>query len=189
MAIQMPHSTSQMMFSMTRMTLAAPPVSVLAPVRPVWHPPLSWPLGGGVAIAIIVGPGVTAGSAGAGDVGCDDLPAADGVGPGVVLGGAGAVVDYHQVEPDPVAGLAQPGGLLGARAGVSGHELLEGLLGRQGRADQRPCLGVLVGVDVPVVGTDHGPGTATARPGPGGLRGGRCRPRCAAGRAGAGRCR
>src|SRR6266700_5230516 len=96
--------------------------------------------------------GVVAGSAGAGDVGCDDLPAVDGVGPGVVLSRGGAVVDYRQVESDLVTGLAQLGGLLSARAGVSGHELLVGLPGRQGGVDQRPCLGVLAGVDVPVVG-------------------------------------
>src|SRR5262249_47170584 len=85
-----------------------------------------------------------AGSAGAGDVGCDDLPAADGVGPGVLLGRGGAAVDHGQAETDLVPGLAQLGGPLAARAAVSGHELLVGLAGRHGRADQRPCLGVLV---------------------------------------------
>src|SRR5262249_57152331 len=99
--------------------------------------------------------GVIAGSAGAGDVRCDDLPAADGVGPRVVLGRAGAAVDYRQVETDLVTRLTQLGRLLGARAGVSGHELLVGLPSPQGRADQRPCLGVLAGHAAPAVTADH----------------------------------
>src|SRR6516225_7734716 len=128
-------------------------------------------------------------SAGAGDVSCDDPPAADGVGPGVVLGRAGAVVDYRQIETDLVAVLVQLGGLFGAGAGVSGHELLVGLLSRQGGTDQRPRLGVLAGLDVPVVGADHGPGIGKAGPRPGGPARGRRRPRAAAGRGDNGRCR
>ena len=86
-----------------------------------------------------------------------------------------------------MTGLAQLGKPLSARADVSGHELLVGLPGRQGRVDQRPCLCVLVGVDVPVVGADHGPGTGAVRSGPGGMPRGDFGPR--SGRVGNGWCR
>ena len=65
------------------------------------------------------------------------------MGPGVVLGSDGAVVEYRQVDTDLVTGLAQLGGLFSPGAGVSGHELLVGLTGRQAGADRRGP-GVLV---------------------------------------------
>ena len=43
-------------------------------------------------------PGHRPGSAGAGDVGWNDLPTADGVGPDVVLGRAGAVVENLRLK-------------------------------------------------------------------------------------------